>query len=97
MNCLISRITDIPSVFPYLQTLVLAGNPIDSMSVFDKIHLGIPSLQYLSIRDCPVYGNGNDDTIQQEIIARIGSLKYLNRSQIPATDSENIGMYIKSI
>ena len=61
------------------------------MSTFDKIHLGIPSLIYLSVRECPVYGNGKDDTIQQEIIARIGSLKYLNRSKIPLTDADNMG------
>ena len=62
------------------------------MSVFDNIHLSIPTLEYLSIRNCPVYGDGTDDTIQQEVIARIASLKYLNRSQIPATDADNIGI-----
>ena len=33
----------------------------------------------------------DDETIKQEIIARIGSLKYLNRSFIPDTDAENTG------
>ena len=90
INCQISHIPIITKTFPSLQTLVLAGNPLKNMSSFDAIHICIPSIEYLSVRDTPLYSE-DDETVKQEIIARIGNLKFLNRSKIPNTDADNTG------
>ena len=90
INCQIPRIPIITKTFPSLQTLVLAGNPLKNMSSFDAIHICIPSIEYLSVRDTPLYSE-DDETVKQEIIARIGNLKFLNRSKIPNTDADNTG------
>ena len=90
INCQISHIPIITKTFPSLQTLVLAGNPLMNMSSFDAIHICIPSIEYLSVRDTPLYSE-DDETVKQEIIARIGNLKFLNRSKIPNTDADNTG------
>ena len=90
INCQISHIPIINKTFPSLQTLVLAGNPLKNMSSFDAIHICIPSIEYLSVRDTPLYSE-DDETVKQEIIARIGNLKFLNRSKIPNTDADNTG------
>ena len=90
INCQISHIPIITKTFPSLQTLVLAGNPLKNMSSFDAIHICIPSIEYLSVRDTPLYSE-DDETVKQEIIARIGNLKFLNRPKIPNTDADNTG------
>lgn len=87
MSCNITEIRPFGAKFPALRTLVLTGNPIQSIESFDPLN-SIKSLEFLSVRDCTVYKN-DDETIKQEIIARIGSLRYLNRSAIPLTDAEN--------
>ena len=90
INCQISHIPIITKTFPSLRTLVLAGNPLKNMSSFDAIHICIPSIEYLSVRDTPLYSE-DDETVKQEIIARIGNLKFLNRPKIPNTDADNTG------
>ena len=91
MSCQIASIDPVPAgSFPALRTLVLADNPLETITSFDALN-ELKSLSFLSVRGCTVYKQ-NDETIKQEIIARIGSLEYLNRSFIPATDAENTGI-----
>jgi len=88
VSCQIKHIGPLPpNSFPALRTLVLAENPLETITSFTALNQ-IKSLSHLSVRGCTVYKQ-NDETIKQEIIARIGSLAYLNRSFIPSTDAEN--------
>ena len=93
VSCQIKHIGPLPpNSFPALRTLVLAENPLETITSFTALNQ-IKSLSHLSVRGCTVYKQ-NDETIKQEIIARIGSLAYLNRSFIPSTDAENTGLIL---
>ena len=56
MSCNIREIRPFGAKFPALRTLVLTGNPIQTIESFDPLN-SIKSLEFLSVRDCTGMGH----------------------------------------
>ncbi|XP_044275976.1 tubulin-specific chaperone E isoform X1 [Varanus komodoensis] len=69
-------------MFPSITHLVLNGNRIAEWSVFNELDK-LQRLQSLDCRNNPVMDTEeNRETVKQLIIAKIGQLKFLNKSEI---------------
>nr|XP_020642664.1 tubulin-specific chaperone E isoform X1 [Pogona vitticeps]XP_020642673.1 tubulin-specific chaperone E isoform X1 [Pogona vitticeps] len=70
------------TVFPSLTHLIVNGNRISEWSVINELDK-LPKLQSLDCRNNPLMDTDkNIETVKQLLIAKIGQLKFLNKSQI---------------
>ncbi|KAJ7342272.1 hypothetical protein JRQ81_009991 [Phrynocephalus forsythii] len=70
------------AMFPSLTHLILKGNRISEWSVINELDK-LPKLQSLDCRNNPLMDTDkNKETVKQLLIAKIGQLKFLNKSQI---------------